>query len=231
MFRQVIAHRWAEGVSEPHRAAFHEAVTGLAAIPEVVALGAGPDLRLFEGNHDYVTVIDFPDRDSAARYVAHPLHQAFIAAQRARMRDRVVVQHEWGAGAPVGVHHLKLPVADPETSRHWYIDTLGFVADLEFAESGALAWVSLRHPTAGLRLALRRDPERARALAGFDSLCLAVSTDTDLETLTAGLDARGVPHSGAQHAREGRVVELHDPDGIAIRLYSLQRTNTHPGSG
>lgn len=218
MFRQVIAHRWSDGVSAERRAAFQVAVAELGQIPEVSSVIAGPDLRLFDGNHDFVTVLDFPDAGAAARYVAHPIHQAFISRHRGSLRDRVVVQHEWGAGDLVGLHHAKLPVTDAEASRQWYADSLGFAPDLDFAEAGSLAGASLRHPLAQIRLVLRRDPERAAAMAGFDALCFSVSNDADLDQLIAGLDARGVGHGGRRQGREGQAVELHDPDGIGIRV-------------
>ena len=125
--------------------------------------------------------------------------------------------------AVAGVHHLKLPVSDVVASRRWYVETLGFEHDLEFVEEGRLAGVSVRHPGCGLRIALREDRRRAQAMAGFGVLALAVVDDAGLDAVIAGFDARGVTHSGRRHAREGWAVEVHDPDGMAMRLYSLER--------
>ena len=125
--------------------------------------------------------------------------------------------------ALTGVHHLKLPVSDVVASRRWYVETLAFDHDLEFMEEGRLAGASVRHPGCGLRIALRQDAQRAHSMAGFDALTLAVVDDASLDAVIAGFDARGVAHSGRRRAREGWAVEVHDPDGIAMRLYSVER--------
>ncbi|HKH88077.1 MAG TPA: Dabb family protein, partial [Acidimicrobiales bacterium] len=78
MFRQVVSVRWAEGVSSEARQAYRDALDGLRAIPELLALTYGDDAGHFEGNFDFVAVMDFADFDAARRYVAHPLHQAYI---------------------------------------------------------------------------------------------------------------------------------------------------------
>ncbi|GAC1338457.1 MAG: hypothetical protein NVSMB29_04260 [Candidatus Dormibacteria bacterium] len=223
MFRQIVAHRWAPDLTPEDRATFEAAAAGLGSIPDVYAARGGSDLKLFPGNHDFALVLDFGDREAAARYVQHPIHQTFIAEYRRMIDDRVIVQCEWGQGEIVGVHHLKLPVTDVARSRTWYVEALGFAPDLEFVEDGVLTGAVVRHPVAGLRLALRGDPDRARAMAGFDPICLAVSSNHDLDHVIAGLDAGQVPHSGRRRGREGWAVEVHDPDGIAIRIYSLER--------
>ena len=101
MFRQVISITWAEGVSDEAKQGFRDALAGLRAIPELLALTFGDDAGHFEGNFDFVTVMDFADFDSARVYVAHPLHQAYIQEHARKVIDkRVVVQHNW---EPAGV--------------------------------------------------------------------------------------------------------------------------------
>lgn len=224
MFRQVVAQTWAEGVGDEQRQGFLAALEGLRAIPEVVDLRVGADLSLFEGNYDVVAVLDFADLPAARRYVEHPDHQAFIATWSRPLTDRrVIVQHEWGAGSLAGVHHLKLPVSDVERSRRWYVDALGFEPDLEFVEDGVLRGVSLDHPVAHLRLALREDPARAAAVAGFDLVALAVGTRADLEAVAARAGAAGPPVGAVVEGREGWACDLTDPDGIVVRLYTHER--------
>jgi len=141
-----------------------------------------------------------------------------------------------GAPAPLpvsGLHHLKLPVLDLARSRAWYERVLGLTAKLEFADAdGTVRGVSFA-PLAGLRLALREDPERARALAGFDPLALAVRTRADLDTAVAGLDERGVPHGPVIAASKGWLVGVDDPDGRQLRFYTdeLQPPEDGPGMG
>jgi hypothetical protein len=98
MFRQVVAFRWAEGVSSEAKQGFSDAIDGLRAIPELLAMTCGDDAGHFEDNFDFVAVMDFADFAAARRYVAHPLHQAYIRDHASQViGQRVVVQHEWAA--------------------------------------------------------------------------------------------------------------------------------------
>ena len=68
-----------------------------------------------------------------------------------------------------GIHHLKLPVtALSARPREWYRTRLGYRVQAEFVEHGQLMGYGLTHPDGGPPFALRLDPERARAAAGFD---------------------------------------------------------------
>jgi catechol 2,3-dioxygenase-like lactoylglutathione lyase family enzyme len=222
MFRQVVASRWAPGVDANARAGFRASMESLRTIPELVALSHGADVQVFPGNHDYVAVMDFPDFDAARRYVASDVHQAFVADHARRsIEARVVVQHEWAVGVVSGLHHVKLPVRDAARSRDWYVDAFDFMADLEFHEHGRLVGVGLSHAGTGLRLALREDPERAAALAGFDTVCLAVGTRHDLDLLLARLDGRDIAHSDPVPGRGGDAADVPDPDGHIVRIHTL----------
>jgi hypothetical protein len=96
VFRQVVSTTWADGVSEEAKQGFRDGLEGLRAIPELLALTYGDDARHFEGNFDFVSVMDFADFTSARRYVEHPLHQAWIRDHVKQVIDkRVVVQHDW----------------------------------------------------------------------------------------------------------------------------------------
>jgi catechol 2,3-dioxygenase-like lactoylglutathione lyase family enzyme len=123
-----------------------------------------------------------------------------------------------------GFHHVKLPVHDVTRSRDWYATVLAFGVDLEFVEDGVLMGVAMRDSDRTLCLALRHDPVRARALAGFDPLALAVATRSDLEAWRDRLDAAGHPHGGIITGHQGWVlVGLSDPDGFEPRLYTIER--------
>jgi catechol 2,3-dioxygenase-like lactoylglutathione lyase family enzyme len=121
-----------------------------------------------------------------------------------------------------GVHHLKLPVSDVERSRAWYERVLGFEVTIEFVEDGEVRGLALVREGCATQLALRHDPIRARALAGFDALALLVPTREDVHVWKAGLDEAGEPHGGLVTGHGGGtvLVGLHDPDGIEIRLYA-----------
>jgi catechol 2,3-dioxygenase-like lactoylglutathione lyase family enzyme len=175
-----------------------------------------------------VSVLEFSDFDAARRYVAHPDHQAFLAEHvRPLTAGRAVVQYEWGQAALVGYHHIKVPVSDVRRSRQWYAGALGFEPDLEFTEDGELRGVALYHPIAGIRLALRLDPGRAAALAGFDVTALAVGTRDDLVAVAGRARSAGATPGPIRAGTQGWACDLTDPDGLVVRLYTHQR---HTGS-
>jgi catechol 2,3-dioxygenase-like lactoylglutathione lyase family enzyme len=122
-----------------------------------------------------------------------------------------------------GVHHLKLPVADLERSRAWYESRLGYVVRIEFVEDGRLMGVSMRHPRGGPDLALRLDPQRAAAAAGFDYFSFGVADRADLEALAERLTAFGDQHAGVHFATIGWILPgAHDPDGHEVRFYTTE---------
>ncbi len=121
-----------------------------------------------------------------------------------------------------GFHHIKLPVADLGRSRDWYTSVLGLRVEIEFVEDGVLHGLALADANGRLGLALRLDPVRAAALAGFDPVALQVPERGDVEAWRARLDDLGQPHGGVVTGHRGGsvLVGLHDPDGIEIRLYA-----------
>jgi catechol 2,3-dioxygenase-like lactoylglutathione lyase family enzyme len=121
-----------------------------------------------------------------------------------------------------GIHHVKLPVSDVARSRDWYQRVLGFEPVIDFVEEGELMGVALRRDRCPSQLALRRDPERARALSGFDAIALLVPTRDQVRAWRDRLDAAREPHGGLVTGHDGGtvLVGLRDPDGIEIRLYA-----------
>ena len=121
-----------------------------------------------------------------------------------------------------GFHHVKLPVADLSRSRDWYTSVLGLRVEIEFVEDGVLHGLALTDASGRLRLALRLDPVRAAALAGFDPISLEVPKRDDVEAWRGRLDDPGQPHGGIVTGHKGGsvLVGLRDPDGIEIRLYA-----------
>ena len=121
-----------------------------------------------------------------------------------------------------GFHHVKLPVADLIRSRDWYTSVLGLRVEIEFVEDGVLRGLALADATGRVRLALRLDPARAAALAGFDPIAVEVPKREDVEAWLDRLDDLGQSHGGVVTGHKGGsvLVGLHDPDGIEIRLYA-----------
>lgn len=69
-------------------------------------------------------------------------------------------------------------------------------------------------------LALRRDPECAAGLSGFDPVALCVPAADALRAWQQRLDELGEPHGPIVEGHVGSVLTgLHDPDDIEIRLY------------
>src|SRR5215469_7993166 len=94
-------------------------------------------------------------------------------------------------GAPMtppqldGIHHVKLPVRDLARSRAWYESRLGYRAAVEFVEHDKLMGIAMRHPNGGPEFALRLDPARAEAAAGFDYFAIGVPSKEAMEDLAA----------------------------------------------
>ena len=221
MFRQVVAYRWADGLTDEAKAAFREAFAGLRAIPELTSLRFADDAKHFEGNFDAVAVMDFPDFVAARRYVADERHQTYIRDFASKMiGERVVVQHDWAVGDLAGIHHVTVPVTDVGRSRDWYARAFGLKVLHEPTDADA-AEVTMAHPSASIEVVLRHDPPRARALAGFNALSFAVGTIDDLDALVARLDERSIAHGPPTSSSTGMFVDVADPDGLVVRLATL----------
>ena len=96
MFRQVVAIRWAEAVTPEAKERYRDALDALRGVPQLLALTCGDDAGHFDGNFDFVAVMDFADFASARVYVEHPLHQAYLRDHASKVvGERVIVQHEW----------------------------------------------------------------------------------------------------------------------------------------
>lgn len=120
-----------------------------------------------------------------------------------------------------GVHHVKLPVSDLARSRAWYERVLGYTVEREFPDDdGVVRGVGGRLPGAGVPVALRQNGQAAAGNAGFDPVSFAIADRAAAEAWTAHFDALGVRHSGIRTATRGWVVDVYDPDGLTVRLYS-----------
>lgn len=84
----------------------------------------------------------------------------------------------------------------------------------------------------GPPLALRLDPERARAAAGFDYFAIGVPDKDAIDLLAARLNGLGEQHAGVHFASIGWILpELHDTDGHEVRFYTLvHHTEPDPGA-
>lgn len=121
-----------------------------------------------------------------------------------------------------GIHHLKLPVADLDRSLTWYRSHLGYEPAMTFVEDGTLMGIAMDHPHGGPSLAIRLDPERAAAAAGFDYFAIGVPGKDAIDELAAHLTALGVPHGGVHRTQVGWILPgTVDPDGHDVRFYTV----------
>ena len=99
-----------------------------------------------------------------------------------------------------GIHHIKLPVSDVARSRAWYQRVLGFETEIEFVEDGEIQGVAIRRDGCQPQIALRHDPDRARALSD--------STPSRCWCLRARTSSGGAPHSvtSARLTRSSKVI-------------------------
>lgn len=128
------------------------------------------------------------------------------------------------AQAPLldGIHHLKLPVSDIGRSLAWYESRLGYTTTNEFVEDGVLMGIAMGHPNGGPGMAIRLDPARAEAAAGFDYFAIGVPGKDAIDALAAHLTSMGETHAGVLRTPVGWVLPgAHDPDGHEIRFYTV----------
>jgi hypothetical protein len=123
-----------------------------------------------------------------------------------------------GQASPVGREPLLVGVEVPAQEAGDEQVRLGRGQD-----AGRVMGYALSHPNGGPPLALRLDPERARAAAGFDYFSIGVPDKDAIDQLAARLTGFGEPHAGVHWASVGWILpELHDPDGHEVRFYTLQ---------
>ncbi len=84
----------------------------------------------------------------------------------------------------------------------------------------------------GPEFALRLDPARAEAAAGFDYFAIGVPSRDAIDDLAARLTGLGEVHAGVHLATIGWILpDLHDPDGHEVRFYTTTHHNEPPGDG
>ena len=134
--------------------------------------------------------------------------------------------------AVTGYAHVRLTVTDIAASRRFYDDVFGFPVayevppDADEATQQALGFlfggVIYRLP-GGQLLGLRPVAEAGDRFdsdrVGLDHLSLAVD---DVDAAAAVLDGLGVAHEPVKDLGRARILELRDPDGIALELYETR---------
>ena len=134
--------------------------------------------------------------------------------------------------AATGYAHIRLTVTDIAASRRFYEDVFGFPVAYEVPDGaddatkdalGFLFGGVIYALPGGQLLSLRPVAPRSDRFdenrIGLDHLSIAVE---DLEGAVGVLDELGVAHEEIKDLGSARIVELRDPDGIALELYALK---------
>ena len=120
---------------------------------------------------------------------------------------------EYLARMKIKLHTINLEVADPQTSKRFYIDALGMTENLR--RSHAPDFVYLESAGGNLTLAAPRaaagaEPSRTTEI-GFEV--------DDLEALREQFGRQGVLGFTSQSMGWAEVIEGHDPDGYRVIVY------------
>jgi catechol 2,3-dioxygenase-like lactoylglutathione lyase family enzyme len=122
-----------------------------------------------------------------------------------------------------GLHHIKIPVSDLDTSIDWYRQVFAaqHISRFDHHDSaGARYGVVIMIPGLATPVELRLAPKAAMALAGYDPLTFAVTGLAELEDWIRHLDGCGIQHSPIIRGFIGHVISFADPDGLVLRLYT-----------
>ena len=129
-----------------------------------------------------------------------------------------------------GFAHVRLTVTDIARSRAFYDQLFGWEvayevpADADDATKEALGFLfgGLIYAVPGGLLGLRPVAPRGQVFSedqvGLDHLSLSVGAKSDLEDAIRQLDALGAPHGDIKDLGSVWILELRDPDNIALEL-------------
>jgi catechol 2,3-dioxygenase-like lactoylglutathione lyase family enzyme len=120
-------------------------------------------------------------------------------------------------------HHVALTVRDLDASVDWYGRVFGFVelfredgeerraSVMGFADGGYSVGLVEHRPAVGAGF----DPRRL----GLDHVAFTVESEEALGVWAGRLTEHAVAHSGVIEIPPGAILNLKDPDGIAIALF------------
>jgi len=119
-----------------------------------------------------------------------------------------------------GLHHLRLPVADLDAAREFWVDVFGYRHDFDFPGDDGPAAIALRHPGGAPNLVLWNDPGRAAASAGFVWFGIGLPSAAAVEDLARRLDAAGIRHDPIEGAFvDIKLPRVETPDGQFVSFY------------
>jgi len=132
-------------------------------------------------------------------------------------------------GEILGLHHVKIPVADMTRSREWYERVFDLEPLSEFADQhdGVVRGVVYR-AKGDLMISLREQPVAAAGLVGYDPFAIMLRGRADIDHWVARLDQLGVAHEPVAEASIGFMLSFPDPDGLELRFYTLDAEGRDP---
>jgi len=112
---------------------------------------------------------------------------------------------------------VAVPVSDVDRAKAFYVDRVGFVADVDQSVSDDVRFVQLTPPGSACSIALGRGivDSVPGSLKGLQLVA------ADVEAARKELAGRGVEVSGVQDFPWGRFVYFSDPDGNAWSVQQL----------
>ena len=115
-----------------------------------------------------------------------------------------------------GLDFIGVPSTDPDRTRAFYVDTLGFTKIVDVPMGPGMRWVEVALPGKETTIALAPPPEGKQAGGGETGICLDTS---DVDADHAALKAAGVDVDD-EVSRWGDPVPpmfwLRDPDGNSL---------------
>ena len=119
---------------------------------------------------------------------------------------------------------INLQVADPQTSKRFYVDSLGMTEDTR--RSHPPDFVYLRSDGCDVTLAAPQDASGAQPSSTIE---LGFEVD-DIRAMKAHLSARGIPDYREESMGWGDALELRDVDGYRVLVYAFRESGA-PASG
>jgi glyoxylase I family protein len=120
-------------------------------------------------------------------------------------------------------HHVAVTVSNLDVSATWYTEVLGF--ETAFREDGDDRKACVMRFRAGrYSVGLVQHGSAANApfdpsRVGLDHLAFDIESRDQIDEWAARLTASGVEHSGVIDVPPGAILNLKDPDGIALALF------------
>ena len=134
-----------------------------------------------------------------------------------------------------GYAHVRLTVTDLARSRAFYDDVFGFPVAFEVPAGadeatreqlgflyGGIIYALPGGQLLGLRPVAPAGDRFDEDRVGLDHLSISLGSTDDLQAAVGVLDGLGIAHAGVKDLGAGLILELRDPDGVALELFAAK---------